>query len=79
MKFKAPENSGAFFRNPVTLIPQNMFAELRDDNFRLASTMRQVHNTCDEYNGIATASLLEIWIDETDYRSWFLYEASRCS
>jgi starvation-inducible DNA-binding protein len=56
--------------------PQDMLAELKDDNLRLTSGMRQVHNTCDEYHDVATASLLENWIDETERRTWFLYEAS---
>jgi starvation-inducible DNA-binding protein len=56
--------------------PRDMLAELRDDNLRLTSIMRQVHNTCDEYHDVATASLLEVWIDETERRTWFLYEAS---
>jgi starvation-inducible DNA-binding protein len=57
--------------------PQDMLVELKDDNLRLTSGMRQVHNTCDEYRDVATASLLENWIDETERRTWFLYEASR--
>ena len=57
--------------------PQDMLAELKDDNLRLTSGMRQVHNTCDEYHDVATASLLENWIDETERRTWFLFEASR--
>jgi starvation-inducible DNA-binding protein len=59
--------------------PQDMLAELRDDNLRLTSAMRQVHNTCDEYHDVATASLLEVWIDETERRTWFLYEAAHRS
>ena len=59
--------------------PQDMLAELKDDNIRLTSAMREVHNTCDEYGDVATASLLEVWIDETERRSWFLYEATRRS
>jgi starvation-inducible DNA-binding protein len=59
--------------------PQDMLAELKEDNNRLTSAMRQVHNTCDEYGDVATASLLEVWIDETERRSWFLYEATRRS
>jgi starvation-inducible DNA-binding protein len=55
---------------------QDMLAELRNDNLDLVSAMRQVHNTCDEYSDVATASLIEVWIDETEQRSWFLYEAS---
>ncbi|HEY0184922.1 MAG TPA: DNA starvation/stationary phase protection protein, partial [Rhodopila sp.] len=59
--------------------PQDMLAELRDDNLSLTAAMRQVHNTCDEYNDVATTSLLEGWIDETERRTWFLYEASHRS
>lgn len=57
--------------------PQDMLAELRDDNLRLTSAMRQVHNTCEEYGDVATSSLIENWIDETERRGWFLYEATR--
>jgi starvation-inducible DNA-binding protein len=57
--------------------PQDMLAELKDDNLRLTTELRQVHNTCDEYGDVATASLLEVWIDETERRTWFLYEATR--
>jgi starvation-inducible DNA-binding protein len=53
-----------------------MLAELKDDNQRLISGMRQVHNTCGEYHDVATASLLENWIDQAERRTWFLYEAS---
>jgi starvation-inducible DNA-binding protein len=56
--------------------PQDMLAELREDNLALTSAMREVHNTCDEYGDVATASLLEVWIDETERRTWFLYESS---
>jgi starvation-inducible DNA-binding protein len=57
--------------------PKDMLAELRDDNRKLAAEMRQVHNVCDEYGDVATASLLEVWIDETERRTWFLFEATR--
>jgi starvation-inducible DNA-binding protein len=56
--------------------PQDMLAELREDNLRLTHEMRQVHEVCDTYGDVATASLLEVWIDETERRTWFLYEAS---
>ncbi|CAM5765957.1 DNA starvation/stationary phase protection protein [Labrys miyagiensis] len=56
--------------------PQDMLAELGEDNRRLTAAMRQVHATCDEYGDVATASLIENWIDESERRSWFLYEAS---
>ena len=54
-----------------------MLAELRDDNKSLTQEMRAVHNVCDEYGDVATASLLEVWIDETERRTWFLFEATR--
>ena len=54
-----------------------MLAELRDDNRGLARSLREVHNVCDEHRDIATASLIEVWIDETERRTWFLFEASR--
>jgi starvation-inducible DNA-binding protein len=57
--------------------PQDMLAELRDDNQKLVSIMRQVHNVCDEYGDVATASLVEVWIDETERRTWFLFEMTR--
>lgn len=55
----------------------DMLAELRDDNKQLTSIMRQVHGVCEEYGDIATASLLENWIDESERRTWFLFEATR--
>jgi starvation-inducible DNA-binding protein len=54
-----------------------MLAELRDDNLRIVGFMRETHSVCDEYGDVATASLLENWIDETERRVWFLYEAAR--
>jgi starvation-inducible DNA-binding protein len=57
--------------------PQDMLAELREDNQRLAASMRETHDLCDEHRDVATASLLENWIDETERRVWFLYEAAR--
>jgi starvation-inducible DNA-binding protein len=57
--------------------PQDMLAELRSDNQQLTSEMRRVHELCDEYGDVATASLLENWIDEAERRVWFLYEAAR--
>ena len=53
--------------------PQDMLAELRDDNKSLTAAMREVHDVCDDYGDVATASLLEIWIDETERRTWFLF------
>jgi starvation-inducible DNA-binding protein len=57
--------------------PDDMLAELRDDNERLAGAMRETHALCDEHNDVATASLLENWIDEAERRIWFLFEAGR--
>ena len=57
--------------------PQDMLAELREDNKVFAARMREAHELCDEHRDIATASLLEVWIDETERRTWFLFEASR--
>jgi starvation-inducible DNA-binding protein len=57
--------------------PLDMLAELREDNKMLASRLREVHDVCDENRDIATASLIENWIDETERRTWFLFEASR--
>jgi starvation-inducible DNA-binding protein len=57
--------------------PKDMLAELRDDNKSLTTTLREVHDVCDEHEDVATASLLENWIDETERRTWFLFEATR--
>ena len=57
--------------------PLDMLAELREDNKELAARLREAHNVCDEHRDVATASLLEVWIDETERRTWFLFEASR--
>jgi starvation-inducible DNA-binding protein len=59
--------------------PLDMLAELREDNKTLAATLREAHNVCDEHRDVATASLIEVWIDETERRAWFLFEASRPS
>jgi starvation-inducible DNA-binding protein len=57
--------------------PLDMLAELRDDNQRFIASMRESHDVCDEHNDVATASLIENFIDEAEKRVWFLYEASR--
>jgi starvation-inducible DNA-binding protein len=57
--------------------PQDMLAELREDNKDLTQRMREVHDLCDEHGDVATASLLENSIDEAEKRTWFLFEASR--
>ena len=57
--------------------PLDMLAELREDNQTLAARLREVHGVVDEVGDIATASLIENWIDETERRTWFLFESSR--
>ncbi|MBS0235523.1 MAG: DNA starvation/stationary phase protection protein [Proteobacteria bacterium] len=57
--------------------PNDMLAELRDDNLQLTDEMRQLHDLCDEHGDVATASMLENWIDEAERRVWFLFESTR--
>ena len=57
--------------------PMDMLAELRDENLQMAARMRETHGLCDEHGDVATASLLEVWIDEAERRHWFLFEATR--
>ena len=57
--------------------PLDMLAELRDDNKTIAARLRESHGVCDDHGDIATASLIEVWIDETERRTWFLFEAGR--
>src|SRR2546427_6095482 len=57
--------------------PLDMIAELAEDNKTLATRLREAHNVCDEHRDIATASLIEVWIDETERRTWFLSEIKR--
>ena len=57
--------------------PDDMLAELRDDNQRFITALREVHDVCEEHNDVATTSLLEVFIDEAERRVWFLYEAGR--
>src|SRR6266496_1692052 len=57
--------------------PSDMIAELAEDNQTLTARLREAHNVCDEYRDVATASLIEIWIDETERGTWFLSEIKR--
>ena len=57
--------------------PSDMIAELAEDNKALAERLREAHNVCDEYRDVATTSLIEVWIDETERRTWFLSEIKR--
>ena len=57
--------------------PEDMLAELCEDNKTLTARLREAHNVCEEFRDVATASLIEIWIDETERRTWFLFESSQ--
>src|ERR1700730_2351636 len=57
--------------------PPDMIAELADDNKTLAARLREAHNVTEEHRDVATASLIEVWIDETERRTWFLSEMKR--
>src|SRR6476661_1455752 len=65
------DNDGEF------VAADDMLAELRDDNKQLAASLRETHGLCDEHGDVATASLLEVWIDEAERRTWFLFEVGR--
>jgi starvation-inducible DNA-binding protein len=68
---RIPDNDADF------VAPEDMLAELKEDNLKLTQIMREVHDTCDEHGDVATASLLENWIDESERRTWFLFEMTR--
>jgi starvation-inducible DNA-binding protein len=57
--------------------PDDMLAELCEDNKNLTARLREVHDVCSEFRDMATTSVIETWIDETERRTWFLFEASR--
>jgi starvation-inducible DNA-binding protein len=64
--------------NDADYVPASeMLRELQEDNHHLAGHMREAHHLCDEHDDVASASLLETWIDEADGRAWFLFEASQ--
>jgi starvation-inducible DNA-binding protein len=65
--------------NTVGVKPLDMLSELLEDNKGMAAAMRKAHKICDDQDDVATASLLEIYIDETERRNWFLFEASRAA
>jgi hypothetical protein len=60
--------------NEENVSPKDMLSELSDDNQQLTRFLRATHEICDEHNDVATASLIENWIDETERRTWFLSE-----
>jgi starvation-inducible DNA-binding protein len=59
--------------------PYDMLVELMNDNVTIAKSMREAHGICDDWEDIATASLIEQYIDETEKRTWFLFEAARAA
>jgi starvation-inducible DNA-binding protein len=60
--------------NEDFVAPEDMLADLRADNQRLTRSLRSTHETCERHNDVPTASLIENWIDETERRTWFLFE-----
>jgi starvation-inducible DNA-binding protein len=63
--------------NKEAVSPLDMISELCDDNLQLTRSLRTVHDVCDRHNDVATASLIEVWIDESERRTWFLAEIGR--
>jgi starvation-inducible DNA-binding protein len=57
--------------------PHDMLAELAEDNRMLTARLRETHEVCDEHHDVASASLIEVWIDESERRTWFLFETTR--
>ena len=68
---RIPDNDAEY------VTPKDMLSELREDEKALVSSMRAVHTVCDEAGDVATASLIENWIDQGERRVWFLFEATR--
>jgi starvation-inducible DNA-binding protein len=64
--------------NDATYVePPDMIAELLEDNRALTARLREAHDLCDEHKDIATASMIEVWVDQTERRTWFLFETTR--
>ena len=57
--------------------PADMLRELMNDNKKVAEDMRKAHEVCEDHDDPATASMIEIWLDQTEKRTWFLFEAAR--
>ena len=68
---RVPDNDSDYVK------ARDMLAELQRDSLELVARMREAHDLCDQYRDVATASLIEVWIDEAERRTWFLFEASR--
>ena len=65
--------------NKEEVSPQEMLTELCEDNQQLTRSLRAAHEICDRHNDVATASLIEVWIDESERRAWFLSEIAHGS
>jgi starvation-inducible DNA-binding protein len=66
-----------FYDNDADYVtPLDILAELSGDDKQLAANLRETHGLCDEHGDVASASLLENWIDEAERRTWFLFEAT---
>jgi starvation-inducible DNA-binding protein len=65
--------------NKESVSPMEMIGELRDDNQQLIRALRDTHEVCDRHNDVATASLIEVWIDKSERRAWFLAEIAQNS
>jgi starvation-inducible DNA-binding protein len=63
--------------NKESVSPVDMINDLCEDNQQLTRSLRAAHEVCDRYNDVATASLVEVWIDESEKRTWFLAEITR--
>ena len=59
--------------------PEDMLAELAEDNRRLTGFLRAAHGVCEAHGDVASTSLIEVWIDEAERRAWFLFETTRRS
>src|SRR6267142_1597875 len=63
--------------NEEFVTPEDMLAELSDDNQHLTRSLRSTHEVCEQHNDVATTSMIEVWIDQTERRTWFLSEIVR--
>ncbi len=68
------QNQSLKDNNQEFVAPEDMLVELRDDNQQLTRELRSTHELCEQHNDVATASLIETWIDQTERRTWFLSE-----
>ena len=59
------------------ILSHHSIGELCDDNQQLTRSLRATHEVCDQHNDVATASLIEVWIDESERRTWFLAEIAQ--